>query len=536
MNKVGDISADVQGKITSPSADESGLATAMDSWGPKLPLDEDEPRPWPRTGVFHLALEEYTAALAETTRTPLDMPAMMALAALSAAVNGKFAVQLAPGFIEPVNVFTVVAAASGERKSAQRPLRAPLVSWETENRQRCLAAYNAHTDTLKDLAQTIHVLRERKRKGEGDTDLELELSNAYEMQAQMQLCAPPDGSLLAADATPEALAIKMHRAGGSLALITDEGGDFFQMLAGKYSDQGAALNIYLNGYDGDLFNRDRVTSKEPLRIERPCLTVGVMTQPETLRSLMVGQSKARGLVARFLFSVPRSLVGTRIGLTRDPLPPRLQSEYGATLRRLLDVPRAPTGYHVLTLSVEARRLYEDAYNTIERRQDPKGDLYKHRDWASKFSAKLGRLAALLHVASLLPRPQSTPTLFEDRALISAATMEKALGLSDYFIEHYMRAFSAMTSSSARDIALRIVEWMRRDVPAMPDTKSSPRRVDGVYRFVVSEAHHAVARNGAREDALDPGLKYLIDKEYIRRVSVPRGKGRPPEVYEIRPDL
>jgi replicative DNA helicase len=47
-------------------------------------------------------------------------------------------------------------------------------------------------------------------------------------------------------------------------------------------------------------------------VERPCLTIGLTVQPEVLRGLGDRPGfRGRGLLARFLYSLPPSLVGRR---------------------------------------------------------------------------------------------------------------------------------------------------------------------------------------------------------------------------------
>ncbi len=71
------------------------------------------------------------------------------------------------------------------------------------------------------------------------------------------------------------------------------------------------LGIYLRGHSGDTYQLDR-KGRAPEFIERPALTFGLAVQPAVLRE--IGHRKnfrGRGLLARFLYSVPEDLVGRR---------------------------------------------------------------------------------------------------------------------------------------------------------------------------------------------------------------------------------
>ena len=96
-----------------------------------------------------------------------------------------------------------------------------------------------------------------------------------------------------------------------IALLSPEG-DVFDQMAGRYNQQvGPNLGVYLKGHAGDLLKVDR-RGRPPEYVERPCLTIGLSIQPEVLQGLASRPGfRGRGLLARFLYSLPQSLVGHR---------------------------------------------------------------------------------------------------------------------------------------------------------------------------------------------------------------------------------
>ena len=86
----------------------------------------------------------------------------------------------------------------------------------------------------------------------------------------------------------------------------------FDQMAGRYNQAaGPNLGVYLKGHAGDLLKVDR-RGRPPEYVERPCLTIGLAVQPEVLRGLASRPGfGGRGLLARFLYSLPESLVGRR---------------------------------------------------------------------------------------------------------------------------------------------------------------------------------------------------------------------------------
>lgn len=61
---------------------------------------------------------DMVSAVAESTQTTLDMAGSCVLAVLATAAQGKARVQMKPGWVEPLNLFCLVVAEPGERKSA----------------------------------------------------------------------------------------------------------------------------------------------------------------------------------------------------------------------------------------------------------------------------------------------------------------------------------------------------------------------------------------------------------------------------------
>ena len=171
---------------------------------------------------------------------------------------------------------------------------------------------------------------------------------------------PPLPRWLVDDATPEALA-GLLATYGRIALLSPEG-DVFDQMAGRYNQQvGPNLGVYLKGHAGDLLRVDR-RGRPPEYVERPCLTIGLAVQPEVLRGL-AGRPGfgGRGLLARFLYSLPASLVGHRQA-GAPSVPEAVADRYARELHALaasLTTPAEPTsaeGPSLLALDQEAAEL------------------------------------------------------------------------------------------------------------------------------------------------------------------------------------
>ena len=281
------------------------------------------------------------------------------------------------------------------------------------------------------------------------------------------------------DATPEALA-GLLATYGRIALLSPEG-DVFDQMAGRYNQAaGPNLGVYLKGHAGDLLKVDR-RGRPPEYVERPCLTIGLAVQPEVLRGL-AGRPGfgGRGLLARFLYSLPASLVGRRQP-GAPPVPPAVADRYTLELHALaasLTTGRArrDDGPALLALDQEAGELLLGFERDLEPRlAADSGDLAQLAGWAAKLAGATCRLAGLLHLAGHLRDGWARP--------IGADTFAGAVRLADYLVEHARAVFDLMGADPRVDDARWLLDWItrsgqaqftRRDAHAAAPRGASPR--------------------------------------------------------------
>jgi replicative DNA helicase len=289
----------------------------------------------------------------------------------------------------------------------------------------------------------------------------------------------------------------------------------FDQMAGRHNQQvGPNLGVYLKGHAGDLLKVDR-RGRDPEYVEQPCLTIGLAVQPEVLRGLASRPGfRGRGLLARFLYSLPASLVGRRQP-GAPPIPQTVNDRYALELQALaasLTTPAGPAGGDrpaLLVLDQEAAELLLG----FERELEPRlaagsGDLAHLAGWAAKLAGATCRLAALLHLASHLRDGWNRP--------IGAGTFAAAIGLAGYLVEHARAVFDLMGADPRVDDARWLLEWISRTHQA---------------QFTRRDAHHAAPRGRfPKATDLDPALALLEEHGWLRRVDAdsasPRG-GRPP---------
>ena len=305
---------------------------APDRWERPSPLGGHGSLP----GFPVAALPDWAAAevgaLAVFTQTPPDLGATVLLAVLSAAAGGRAVVEVRGSWREPVNLYAVAAMPSGARKSAVfAELTGPLMETEHALVEKTRPAI-LENETQRRVAQRDAERAAMAASGLDNDDARKEaMANAIAAaQLAEAITVPVMPRLIADDVTPEASATLLAEQGGRLAVLSAEGG-IFSMLAGRYSGGVPSLEVFLKGHSGDMLRVDR-KGRPPEHIAQPALTLGLCVQPEVLRTIagMPG-FRARGLLARILYSLPPNLVGHR-EIGTPPVPEDIRDAYASSVQ------------------------------------------------------------------------------------------------------------------------------------------------------------------------------------------------------------
>ena len=196
------------------------------------------------------------------------------------------------------------------------------------------------------------------------------------------------------------------------------------------------MDLWLKGHSGDMIRIDR-KGRPPEYIPRPALTLGLMIQPEVLKSIAEHKVfRGRGLIARFLYALPESRVGHR-QIAPDPLPETVRAAYDTHIEALATgMAEWLSDPAVLVLTPEAH----DAAQVIETEIEPAlrddGQLANLKDWGSKFVGAVARIAGIIHLAE--HGAESGPT-----TPVSADTVWKAADIGTYFKFAAINAFLVM---------------------------------------------------------------------------------------------
>jgi replicative DNA helicase len=483
--------------------------TGERSWEPPMPIGAAGEVPAFPVEVLPDWLGEYVTAVATATQTPPDLAGMLALAVLATVAAGAVEVEPRPGWREPLCLFVAVGMDAGTRKSGVfTAMTRPVAEFE---RQQAAAALPGITETavLRRIADQAAATAEAAAGKAPASQQEEARAEAIARTAEASsLVVPPLPRWLVDDATPEALA-GLLATYGRIALLSPEG-DVFDQMAGRYNQAaGPNLGVYLKGHAGDLLKVDR-RGRPPEYVERPCLTIGLAVQPEVLRGLASRPGfSGRGLLARFLYSLPASLVGHR-QLGAPPVPPAVADRYALELHALaasLTTLAGADGPARLTLDQAAGELLLGFERDLEPRLAAgTGDLARLAGWAAKLAGATCRLAGLLHLAGHLRDGWARP--------IGADTFDGAVRLAGYLVDHALAVFDLMGADPRVDDARWLLDWIGRT---------------NLTQFSRRDAHQAARGRFRKATDLEPALALLEEHGWVRRVDADpaRSKGGRP---------
>lgn len=449
---------------------------------------------------------EYVAALSRSTQTPLEMPALLALAIASATVCNVARVRGHGDHVEPAQLWALVLSEPAVRKSAVlSELLAPIVAWEKGQAEELGPTIAAAVQRRKIDEKRLKSIEDQAAKTADPLQSAGLVDDAVRLAQSMEAEPIPSAPvLLASEPTPEALTRQMVANHGR-ALLASAEADALDIVQGRYS--GARnYGILLKGHAGDAVRAQRV-GRPGDTIDHPALAVALCVQPQAVRELWADpHAEGRGLLARFAVVLPRSRIGYR-DVRPPPVPELTRTRWREAIGRLLTF--EPTDCPVFVgLGADADALYYDFQKRTELALGC-GDLAERQAWGGKLCGLALRIALTLHALqtwAIQGRPDDFPT-------IDGPTMRAAIAWADFLAAAEMHARDLLGESDEGRQTRRLVEWIERQggEVTVRDLTRGPRQ----YRDA-DKARSALA------DLVAAGIAVWADDDHARK------RGRPAE--------
>lgn len=449
------------------------------------------------------------ATIAESTQTPPALAVLTVLSVLAAVLQRRY--EVAPygdDYREPLSLWTMAVLGSGNRKSAvYRAATQPIVDDEKRQRDRMrpeLARVAAQRDVIGKRIEMLKQQAGREDDAKKRQQLQDEIAKLREEMPDEKF-AP---RIFTGDVTAERLQQLLVEQDERISVLSDEGG-IFALMAGAYSGGGGSIDVYLQGHAGSAMRVDR--AGRMAHIDKPALSFGLALQPGILQDT----GKARrfrdsGLMARFLYAVPRSTVGQRDVRQRVALDDAVRAEYERQVHLLLEgVPRPIGAPRVLPFEAAALDVWHDLAEEIERGQGEGGRWQHMADWTSKLPGAAARMAALLAIAEHGAGIEAVPV----------RSVQRAVALARRLVPHAEAAFALMGAADAETDAQAVLAYLQRHHPDAIARRELQKAMEGRFRSL---------------DRLLAAIKLLQDWHVLgpeRKVS---SGGRPSVTYHLNP--
>jgi len=429
------------------------------------------------------------ADVAAVRQVPLDLPGMLLLTILASCTHRRVVVNVGRSFEVWTNCYVAIALPPGSRKSGVfRDMMRPIKIIEKEMIEQEMPQIMFLKEKAGADEGRLRILRTKAEKAKSDDDRDYLLRDIVEIQENTIKPPEPPQLWVGGDAGLEVLAKILEDQDERISIFDDEGG-VFAILSGLYNHGNANIDIVLKSWGGDA-HRVRRMSREGINLEAPIMTVGLCVQPAVIRSLADKKEfRGRGLLGRFLFSMPRSLVGTRMyqerGLRAD-----LTSNFEQLIRELFAATDPKKISHI-HLEGEALAQWVVYANNIEKMQLPGRDLEHVDDWAGKIAGMVASIIGNLHCVRYRNDDPAAHAIDVDVVLAGWA-------IGEYLVSHALKTFGVMNETKDSRLSRKIMEWISKE---------------GIELFTLRDLQRRF-RTIKKQDDFLPALKELEDRGLI----------------------
>lgn len=391
-------------------------------------LREADQVPWQALGPLADAISGITTL----TQAPAAIAMQSVLTVVSTATQGLGDVETLDGH-KPISLFALTIAQSGERKSACDGLATRAIKHVDQERER---QYRLKKRVFE--AEFVDFQKGKRRKPNKDFDVIEE--DFKEPKVDLAPEPPLVPTLLISDVTIEGLHRRLETGTPSVAVMTDEGGQFFGGHSMKQENALKTAAGFSKLWDGSPISKSRASS-EPSVLYDKRVSLHLMIQPGVAQTV-VGDPmmKDQGLLSRVLIAWPGSNIGSR-QIRSDPSRLAEETEAKASLLTFderisellnLELPihpetRADLHLRYLKLSEQARAKLVGFHNCVEHALK-KGEAF---EYMTGFAAKAPQMAV---------RIAGVQTLYanEHATEITEEMMSNGISMMDWYLSEMQR--------------------------------------------------------------------------------------------------
>jgi hypothetical protein len=385
---------------------------------------------------------------------------MLTLTSLSMGARGRYKLRLDSHWNEALNLYTMISAASGSKKSLLVDIfKTPFKDFEAQRNQN----YSAKHPIATEQAITIHKAKEVYRRlaikealadaFDPETGYNI---NAFFKNAQTRAAEIAEADkvyvadaakvtrLFADSFTMKKLVKSMYHQGGGIALFEPEGNSIVNIL----NDKRQSLDPLLKGYTMESFSDQSLTGGETY-IDNPFLNIAYVVQDDIVKRIYSSERFARvGLTPRFLPYFVTQLYPSAadpdsevLAVLEEKITSMLGRNYTQDQNREI---------YTISVSQEAYKIIKSFELEIANQIS-----YSCPPYLISFMKKLhgtaARIAGILHTW-IYDEPE--------KYLVDANEMQAGIAIARMITDHANYAFNPSGLCAYYD-ALKIIEWFRR---------------------------------------------------------------------------
>lgn len=501
-----------------------------ESFHPLIPFEADPSENLPSFPLDALpdVLRDVAEGIAGETQFPIDGVVLQLFGIMSLCLMGKLSYQVFDTYMERgVNTYTMCIVPTGERKTTSlNMVTKPFYEYiEAENTQLKLEMPKAEA-RIK-MAEKKKKILEKKIGEEPDKQdskpgtfgfddtVTLSVKDEYiqalqeyeEAERQKVKLLHP----IMDDGTMEAIAMELQENNERMGIISDEGG-IFQIMAGIYSKGQPPIDLVLKSYSGEPYHSRRV-NRAAVDLDHPFLTIHLSVQPIVLKEASENERfKEQGLLARFLYCYPKSLVGQRFISNSKKCSRFALNGWGSLIQTLQSV--VPC---TIYSTDEAAKIMENFSDEIEGKMTEEySDI---QAWANRMLSHAARIAATLHAVKY-----GSSCVLKS---VDSETVDRAIKITRYFCEHAHVVLNMSTFTVNKEV--KDAKYIFSKLCKKRDTRDT--------RSFLKRDLLRLCRRFRTNEELQPGLDELVRRGYIRIEKTHNEKGSPEsEIIIVNPDI
>ncbi|QIN83691.1 DUF3987 domain-containing protein [Rubrobacter tropicus] len=384
-----------------------------------VPQDEDKQdlREFP-TEVFPTTVARFISEAAASTVVPPEMVGVPLLVGFASAIGASRVIEVHEDWHEPSTLYAAVIGDPGVKKS-------PATN----------KAFRFVEDQQKELRKAY---RYERKKYESDTSDTSDANSKEEPKLER---------VLVDDTTVEGLAMVLDENRRGVLVHRDELSAWIRSMDQYKTGKGSDRQFWLSAWTNKYHSVDRKGQKEPIMLDRPCVSVYGGIQPEVLHEVRNGRED--GLLDRFIFTYPEKM---RSRWTEE----RISDQSKEAVREVYDTLRGlelnEDGQIPVKFDADAKHLYVQLYDQHQEEMEVPGFPTRLVGPWSKLEGYLARLTLVLSLVR--SSHDGTPERIEIGDVL------KANVLLDYFKDQTRKVYGEMFEQDPMDqLAIDVVKFV-----------------------------------------------------------------------------